>query len=292
MKKKLLSIASVMFLGLTANAQTIVYSNDFSTAPSPVGSGAFTHASDGSNWTITAAGHGEWDQFDIVFDTPINFGTSGNKPVVSIKGSTTQTVAFEVLLVDDQGHMTDKPLDLVDQPLFFDIKAGDPVKVFSYSFTGQFEDHYGNAGAAQGAVDSTKIASIRFKINPGWSTSPYTYHAGLSDAADFKMALNGTISIDKLQIGAAIPAGIAVVNANDKLSVYPNPSNGVVNINLKNTNSSTVAVSVSNVLGQEIFSANTSQSNLTIDLSGKQTGIYYISIKTAEGIATQRLFLN
>ena len=292
MKKNLLSIASVLFLGLTANAQTIVYSNDFTTAPVPVGSGAFTHASDGTNWTIVAAGHGEWDQFDIVFSSPLDFSVSGNKPVVSIKASTTQTVAFEVLLVDDQGHITDKPLDLVDQPLFFNIKAGDPVKVFTYDFTGQFEDHYGNAGAAQGAVDSTKIASIRFKINPGWSTSAYTYHAGQSDAATYKLALNGTITVDKLQIGAALPNGIAVINTNDQLTVYPNPSNGLVNLTLSNTNSDVVSVSVANVLGQEIYSANTTQSNLTIDLAGKNTGVYYISVKSAQGITTQRLFLN
>ncbi|MFM7023562.1 MAG: T9SS type A sorting domain-containing protein [Flavobacteriales bacterium] len=290
MKKNLLSIAGVLFLGLTANAQTIVYSNDFSTAPSPSGSGAFTHASDGSNWTITAAGHGEWDQFDIVFDTPLDFSVSGNKPIVSIKASTTQTVGFEVLLVDENGHITDKPLDLPGQPLFFNIKAGDPVKAFSYDFTGQFEDHYGNAGSAQGAVDSTKITSIRFKINPGWASSAYTYRVGEADAAEYKKALNGTITIDKLQIGAALANSVKTLS-NEIVSVYPNPSNGLVNVNL-NKNSELVTVSVSNVLGQEIFTSSTNQSNIVIDLSGKTAGIYYISIRTAEGVSTQRLFLN
>ncbi len=292
MKKNLLSIASVMFLGLTANAQTIVYSNDFSTAPVPVGSGAFTHASDGSNWTITApTGHGEWDQFDIIFDTPLNFATSGNKPILSVKGSTSQTVAFEIFLVDDQGHIADNPLTLTAQPnVFAIIKDQSPV-VFTYDFTGQFTDNYGNNGAPQGAVDSTKIASIRFKINPGWASSAYTYHAGLSDAADYKMALTGSgmIKIDKLQIGAALPSGIATVNANTSFAMYPNPTNGLVTLNL---NANAISVSVSNILGQEVYSSKTNGSNLTIDLAGKEKGLYYISIKSDEGVTTKRLFLN
>ncbi len=297
MKKQLLSILGLVLLGITSNAQTISYSNDFTSAPTVTGSGDFTYGGDGNNWTITAAGTKEWESFYITFNNPINFSTPGTKPILSLIGTSTQNVAFTVVLMDTAGRATDNPA--VNPPISgplntFNILKDQSAKSFTYDFTGQFKDNFGgpNGQSGKGKVDSTQIKKIRFSVNSGWATSPYTYHRKLADSNDYKTSLNGTIKIDKLQIGAALSVGIAKIDANDKFSVYPNPSTGLVSVSLNNPNSDFISVLVANVLGQEIYSGKTNESNLSIDLSGKEKGLYYISIKSEQGITTKRLFLN
>ena len=292
MKKNLLSILSAVFLGMSANAQTYLYSNDFSTAPTPGGSGAFTHAGDGSVWTITAAGHGEWDVIDLEFPTPLNFKTSGAKPVVSITATTDQTVAFSFTLMDGEGNHSDAYGDLPSAPTTMNIIKDASAATFSCNFAGGFDDlHGGPEGSYKGKVDSTNIVGITFRVNAGWASSQWTYHHGLGDAATYKLALNGTIKIDKLTVGE-IPAGVAVNNNSNSMNVFPNPATGVVNVTLNNPNSELQTVSISNVLGQQVYNNRTSNSNITVDLSGLEKGLYLVSTQSTEGITTKRLFLN
>ena len=293
MKKQLLSILSVALLGAAANAQTISYSNDFTSAPTVVGSGDFTYGGDGNNWTITAAGTNEWESFSIAFPSAINFATPGNKPIVALTATSTQNVAFSVILVDINGHMSDDLALVSGAPNTFNVLKDQAAKNFSCNFTGHFKDNFGGAGGTpQGAVDSTKIVKIRFAVNSGWATSKYTYHWNAADSMDYKTSLNGTIKVDKLQIGAALTTGVAKINSNNGFAVYPNPSTGLVTLNLSNPNSDVISVSVANVLGQEIYSSKTNESTFTLDLSGKAKGIYYISTQSNQGITTKRLFLN
>ena len=70
------------------------------------------------------------------------------------------------------------------------------------------------------------------------------------------------------------------------VSVFPNPSNGVVNVELNATTSA--AVTVVDVLGQVIYSANTNfvaGQRQMIDLSNNAKGMYILSIE-GEGVNT------
>ncbi|MCX6182773.1 MAG: T9SS type A sorting domain-containing protein [Bacteroidetes bacterium] len=291
MKRNLLSIVSLLFLGITANAQTYSYSDEFTTAPTLTGNNYvnFTSTSDGNNWAITSAGYDHYDNFEITFPTSIDFSAAGVKPIVTINASTDQTVALQFVLVDENNKQADNQLAGGQQNIFKVVKdAG--FTAHSCNFQGQFKDNYGGAnGTAQGNVDSTKIKKIRFWVNAGYA-SEWPYHKGLPDAADFTVALSGTLKVAKLTVGEK-SNGINLITEN-KLAVYPNPSTGLVNVSLNNANSDLITVSVSNVLGQTIYSTQSTQSNVNIDLNGKNAGIYYITVQTAAGTTTQRLFLN
>ena len=72
--------------------------------------------------------------------------------------------------------------------------------------------------------------------------------------------------------------------ANNVVSIYPNPTNGMVNINL-GSNNSTVNYSISSIEGKVVETGKTSTNSITVDLSDESKGVYFIRINT-ENIST------
>ncbi|MFO0322781.1 MAG: T9SS type A sorting domain-containing protein [Bacteroidota bacterium] len=80
-----------------------------------------------------------------------------------------------------------------------------------------------------------------------------------------------------------------------KMTIFPNPSNGEVNISLNTLNAEDYNVSVVNILGEmieDIKQKNISnESNLKIDLSQRPKGVYFISVKTKSSFITKRIVI-
>ncbi len=76
---------------------------------------------------------------------------------------------------------------------------------------------------------------------------------------------------------------VAEVNENN-ISLYPNPTDGIVNIE----STGTMTISVMNMLGQKVFET-TATDNANIDLSGFESGIYMVRIETENGIKTEKV---
>lgn len=76
------------------------------------------------------------------------------------------------------------------------------------------------------------------------------------------------------------------------LHVYPNPTEGVINIDLTNINED-VTVKIFNVLGQVIYEQKVTSANSlhSIDLQGNRNGFYFVQIKGETVEATQKLTL-
>jgi len=80
------------------------------------------------------------------------------------------------------------------------------------------------------------------------------------------------------------------VNDNEKrenLIVFPNPNNGIVRLNLQNTEIIN-SILVYNLQGQKIMQTYCSKDN-TLDLSGLTKGIYILNIETTEKIYRQKI---
>jgi hypothetical protein len=76
------------------------------------------------------------------------------------------------------------------------------------------------------------------------------------------------------------------------LNVFPNPSNGVVNINFGGT-SKHIAIEVFNDLGQQVYAemindCNT-DCNKTLDMSSFKKGIYLFRLVTDTNIYTKKV---
>ena len=72
------------------------------------------------------------------------------------------------------------------------------------------------------------------------------------------------------------------------VNVYPNPSNGIINVDGIGINK----VEIINTFGQVIFAKETKEDNLQIDLSGYAFGCYLLRVITDNGITTKQLIKN
>ena len=75
----------------------------------------------------------------------------------------------------------------------------------------------------------------------------------------------------------------------DKLLIYPNPSNGLINIELDKLNF--YNISISNVLAKEVYNSTISAVNTTLDLSNFDKGLYFVELNDGENIFTKKLII-
>ena len=84
-----------------------------------------------------------------------------------------------------------------------------------------------------------------------------------------------------------------VKSAEEAVSVYPNPSNGLVSVDLQGALAQNASIEVYNAMGQLILVKNYSEASgkFEIDLSGNASGVYTIKL-TADGqTVTKRIVL-
>lgn len=80
------------------------------------------------------------------------------------------------------------------------------------------------------------------------------------------------------------------INENSSLNnftVYPNPSTGSFNVSLVNANE--FNMTVVDVLGNIVINKTVIGNNATVDLSNKQTGIYFVKVTSDNFVSTKRL---
>jgi hypothetical protein len=81
------------------------------------------------------------------------------------------------------------------------------------------------------------------------------------------------------------------------MQVYPNPSNGIVNITFETTQSAPIHVAVTNIIGQQVLSLNKNASAAglqteQLDLTTLTEGIYFITLTSGKQQITQKLIIN
>lgn len=89
-------------------------------------------------------------------------------------------------------------------------------------------------------------------------------------------------------------SGINDFNAelNTLMKVYPNPSNGLVNISLNSGRSLQGEIAIVNVAGQTVLSQQVNSGNsfyTTFNLTNLPRGLYTVLLKTTEGIAAKNV---
>ncbi|MES2513047.1 MAG: M43 family zinc metalloprotease [Bacteroidota bacterium] len=82
--------------------------------------------------------------------------------------------------------------------------------------------------------------------------------------------------------------------SNIEMSVYPNPTNGELFVDISTVDVQDFTISVVNTLGQTVKEVKQVQSNggkIKIDLSDKNTGVYFVTIKSKSGSKVKRIVL-
>ena len=111
--------------------------------------------------------------------------------------------------------------------------------------------------------------------------------AGASNSVDGDLTSNaGLIDVWLIRLKGLSTGDVEM--ANDQLNVVPNPSNGPVMISGMNGPGT---LFLTDALGRIVHSERVTSSNHRIDLEAFPTGVYQLTLRTAEGIASQRLVL-
>jgi hypothetical protein len=95
--------------------------------------------------------------------------------------------------------------------------------------------------------------------------------------------------------GKILPVSVDELALNTAFTIYPNPSGGTVKIDWAFQDESASTLKISNILGQTIYSEDLvdhdHNNHRVVDLTGKEPGIYFVSIQSAARLRTEKLIL-
>jgi hypothetical protein len=101
----------------------------------------------------------------------------------------------------------------------------------------------------------------------------------------------GDMCIDDIAVEAAI--GVIDNSENVKMSIYPNPNNGVFTLKVATTSVNELVIKVTNLQGQVVFSKNNFDNvayvQEQIDLSNNAKGLYFVNVTSEKGIITHKI---
>lgn len=151
------------------------------------------------------------------------------------------------------------------------------------------------------------IDSVKFYNNGAFLAQVYINNAvNYSPTCNPSMLIGGERNFDNIHywIGdiddmriynrAITPQEVGVLNAegttgvnesavnNNMISIYPNPSNGIITIKKTDLNEN-FKIRITNSLGQELLKNSMTENQVVIDLSGFNSGIYFVQISDEQG---------
>ncbi len=173
-----------------------LFNNDFTDAGVKFTSAnnAFSHTKDGNAWNVANAGHGEWESWtytlnDNVKAKAIDFTCTNNKPVLKIRVKASANCLLRIEMLDSNGVAT----DFVPT---YNMELTTAYQTFTINYSGFLYNKYGCTNGC-GPLDSSIVKTLRFFVNPGYTSYPY---AGKNKTYNTAFT-NGTINIDWIGIG-------------------------------------------------------------------------------------------
>ena len=160
-------------------------------------------------------------------------------------------------------------------------------------------------------VDTTLCGNISITFDAGegatsylWSTGAETqtivvdtagYGLGIQNVSVIVTSENGCESTDEVAVEFKDCTGIGNIEAKVSVSVFPNPSRGLININLESINLETVDIKITNINGQIVFNEDNVIVNNTlkkqINLQGVADGIYTIFVNGDNYVVDKKIVL-
>jgi Secretion system C-terminal sorting domain len=154
-----------------------------------------------------------------------------------------------------------------------------------YTFT--FTDGYGDGlhGAQYtGSIDGHMYV---YGLDANGNAMPMIYN------------YNGSYDLDSESRNANVTSAVSVDEASivTGIKAYPNPSNGVLNINYALSNNTAVSVEVIDMVGNVVMFQNIGNQNAgtytqALDLTSLASGMYMVNVKTNDVVNTLRVTLN
>ena len=212
-----------------------------------------------TGWTGTST----TNSISAVSDT-----SSGTITVVASNtcgSSTTQTL-----------HVTNLPAPNVTQSPLGSVCVN--AAAFTLSGGSPAGGTYSGNGVSVGNIFTPSVAGA------GSFLIRYTYHYG-----------NCSLSTTAIITVTSVCSGISVNYLNDEINVYPNPTNGIINVSIADANNSELTISVMDIEGRTVYhSVNKnvgSGYHKQINLEQLAKGVYYIKFTSGEASAYKKLVI-
>jgi hypothetical protein len=144
------------------------------------------------------------------------------------------------------------------------------------------------------AIDYEGTVSAFFGNAALKPTTPYnTYLYNIGTAAHFRSGFGLDLSpaITVRVKNTLVPIATTRETINSKVNVFPNPTSGLVRVDLTKFNGEQSNITVTNLLGSTITSLTNQTGVVSIDLSAQPSGMYSIVVTNAQGQAVKKVSL-
>lgn len=267
-----------LFVSVFANAQDTIPNFDFEFWQHgyPTGSCGPTYCTTcPDNWLIFCGRHNEWG---MQIDTNAYHGKHALK---GVNWTTTNGYVLQATL-RQKFAVYSHPAALSCY-----VKADDSTSSISIWII-----LYNNSTPVDtGKWNGTNLANNYTKI-----VIPITQNSSLIDSAYISIAGNANgghyFLVDYLQLDSVLNSETKIEN--QTFEFYPNPTTGTFTIKgIDQQRIVNTQIEVYNVYGEKKFqSTNLQTSKSTIDLNSQPDGVYFLKIKTSEGVVTKKLVIN
>jgi len=110
----------------------------------------------------------------------------------------------------------------------------------------------------------------------------------------YKASGGGNLAFDDLLMYSNQPVSVNELKAEDLINVYPTPSTGLIKLKISDPDEELTKIDVFDLLGNKVSNVKIekkSQGFYTVDLTGKNTGFYFLKIQTTGLFITKRITL-
>jgi photosystem II stability/assembly factor-like uncharacterized protein len=217
----------------------------------------------GVTWTLTGA-TGLTAIEDIAFSNATNgLATEGGDLVRTTNGGTTWTpVAYTgTLYTSDIKHVPG---------------TGD-----TYVTTG--------ANGTNGSSYSTNGGTTWTDYDNGFQRTALAFFSPtVGYAGGFNMdATTGGI----FKFAGTVINGISNKEFSKNVSVFPNPSKGLVNVEVSKANGSNIAINIFDTMGRVVYTKSSALSATQLDLNNLANGVYMMQVQTGENISMRKIVI-
>jgi hypothetical protein len=156
----------------------------------------------------------------------------------------------------------------------------------------------------QAVIDATNLAEVlAMAANSDASalTELMLTTVGATDVrtaklAEYQAAIAAEASLADLAALQAVIDAVNVVNvedffSNNNLSIYPNPTNGKLYVDLKQVPAEGIDVVVTDITGRIILRTHLDDSRSVIDIAGESSGVYFLQLTVEDNVVTKRIML-
>jgi hypothetical protein len=160
-----------------------------------------------------------------------------------------------------------------------------------FDTTGTTPDNNNNT---DGSI-STSVSGGTGSYTYSWNTSPVQTTAnatGLAAGTYTGLVSDENGCQDSVTATIELVIGIADTPTNLTLNIYPNPTTGIIKIEINAKVDGEVEIAVHNIVGEELLRKLSTSNNLSLDISKFSRGVYILQMTTPKGVFTHKILKN